>query len=424
MVEDDLRNQQVHRQKEEAYCCNPNTFIFLLPLVITSQTVGVCATLCQDRRAAITSSGILPTLAHLFLNNPTQSVNQLSLEGVEFLQCALLAGQYRYAARLVGGTWPRPDATVNVKQVLRYYYLRGMIHLGCNDFVMAHRCFWTCLSVPAEVCCKIAVEAWKKLVLVQCIMNDGNDPQSNGVDFPKCMPSCLLRMLWSSKEGTNNMSTTTPQNTPQELQLTSNPVLQVQPLIAQSQSSKQSPMNTESTACYMDLAAEFRRRNKSEVQSLIVKHKETYEEDGNFGLVQQCLTQLIHNQVRHISKMYSVVSLTKAASLLGISNTSDEATREQVATLLFQSGVPCEIQEDGMIVFYDSEDDSVALSSLVDLAEWMALIDRVQRLDVNILTSPRYQNLIRKEVSTGTASSGEAKAATAMSSGSRGVDNL
>lgn len=381
------------------------------------KTVGVCATLCKNHRGAISSSGILPVLANLLLNSPMQHVNSLSLVGVEFLQCALLAEQYRYAARLVGGTWPRPDMTVNVKLVLRYYYLRGMIHLGCNDFVMAHRCFWTCLSVPADVACKIAVEAWKKLVLVQCIMFDGNHADANQITLPRSMPTCLTRIVVSSKESSTGkkVPTTFPSFAPR---MGAN-----EPTLGQ--------MESTVCDCYADIATAFYERDKTTFEALMTEHKVKVQVDGNWGLLEQCRTQLINNQVRHISRMYSIISMAKLATLLGIASTSGDTTNQQVALLLYRSGVQCEIQDDGMIVFHGAHEESTGTSSsLVDLAEWMGLVERVQKLDVNIWTSPKYQSLTRKEIPTSgpTGSGGasdEAKiAATGGSRAPRGVDDM
>lgn len=308
-----------------------------------------------------------------------------------------------------------------------------MIHIGCNDFVMARRCFWTCLSVPADVCCKVAVEAWKKLVLVQCIMNDGSDPDANKTSLPLSMPTCMGRLLSSSKEASTTGSAAASSGTsgtkrPQPS--TGFGFFQQQaPAAASATTSRggsssnkksQQTIDSESTACYMDVADAFYKRDMFKLDSLIAKHSFTLESDGNTGLVQQCHTQLIHNQVRHLSRMYSVVSVTKAASVLGIiANGSETATTsQQVAALLLQSGVTCEIQDDGMIVFH--EDDATSSSqSLVDLHEWMSLLEKIQRLDVGIMTSPRYLSLMRKE-----AASGDSKPAAPGAGGPRGVDEV
>jgi hypothetical protein len=353
----------------------------------------------------ITSSGILPTLAHIMLSQLQQQPNHLQQAGVEFLQCALLAEQYRYAARLIVGTWPRPNAAVSVQQVLRYYYLRGMIHLGCNDYTMAHRCFWTCLSVPADVCSKIMLEAWKKLVLVQCLMSDGTQTSTN---LPKSMPNCMGRMLASYKEAAKHY----PAKSGSSLSSNSN----------SSSSSKRPPPQQQSQAkkevvqpitCYMDIVEAFFKHDKIKLESLQTQHAKQLVADGNLGLVHQCHTQLVTNQVQHLSRMYSVVSVTKVAEVLAM----DPAN---VPTLLCQCQVPCELQDDGMVVFTasDTASEESNSSSLVDLGEWMHLLEKVQRLDVAISTSTKYHSLVRKE------NSNSADSKQAAASGPRGVDDF
>jgi hypothetical protein len=85
-----------------------------------------------------------------------RSISALS---VEFMQCALLAGQYRYAARVVGDDWPLPGKGMSAELVLRYFYLRGLLHIGSGNLKLAVRCFWTVLSVPCECVSAIAVDA-------------------------------------------------------------------------------------------------------------------------------------------------------------------------------------------------------------------------------------------------------------------------
>jgi hypothetical protein len=344
-----------------------------------------------------------------------QQDNQLSLVGVEFLQCALLAEQYRYASRLVERTWPRPDSTVNVKQVLRYYYLRGMIHLGCNDYVMAHRCFWTCLSVPAEVVCRTAIEAWKKLVLVQCLINEGIRTDVNRVSLPKSMPSCIERLLASSVDASSFGVSTTGANLSEPL------TLSAFGLTERVFDRNKATDDAECTSCYMNIFSAFCARDKDRLEYLISGNEKTLKGDGNLGLAQQCLTQLVHNQVRHISMMYSVVPLAKMATILGIP--SGEAVQQQVSALLIQSGVPCEMQESGMIEFGESTEEGGGNESLVELANWICLLETVQQLDVDFLTSPRYQSLVKMDASSSIGSGGEKKS-VASGNGPQGVVDL
>mmetsp|Transcript_28536 Transcript_28536/g.69164 ORF Transcript_28536/g.69164 Transcript_28536/m.69164 type:complete len:487 (+) Transcript_28536:362-1822(+) len=362
--------------------------------------VGVAATHCISNRISISSSGIIPTLAQIMLNAP----NELQSASVEFLQCSLLAEQYRYAARLLQGAWPRPMEGSSVKQVLRYYYLRGMIHLGCNDLVQSHRCFWTCLSIPSDSLSKITFEAWKKMVLVQCIM--AKQPQAKGMmRTPKSMPSVMVKLLSSYKDGSSARKKTAvpavsrgdpehPEERRPSLRLSSQRLDQ---LTAQ-----------EAVASYMSLVDAFAQRDKTKFEDVIKDKEATFTEDRNMGLVHQCLTQLIHNQVVHLSNMYSVVPVSKVVSILGLENES------QVPNILLESKVPCQIQEDGMVVFEDivTQKDP----SLVDFAEWMELLEKVQQLDISMVTSAKYHALLQKE-------NANRKDAPAVG-GPRGVEDL
>lgn len=145
--------------------------------------------------------------------------------------------------------------------------------------------------------------------------------------------------------------------------------------------------------CYMDLVDAFFKRDKEQYQSLVTRHESVLREDGNAGLTNQCLTQLVRNQVLHLSNMYSVVPASKVASLLGL---SDE---NAVPAVLIESNVPCQIQDDGMVSFQDTTASDPA-PSVVDMAEWMQLIEKVQNLDVAIVTSPKYYALMQKEHAT------------------------
>jgi hypothetical protein len=400
---------------------------------------------------AITSSGILPTLAHLIRStnshthwnttntttpnhnhNHNQNDQPLQHASADFLHCALLAEQYRYAARIISGTWPRPTATVSAKQVLRYYYLRGMIHLGCNDYTLAHRCFWTCLSVPAEVCSQIMMEAWKKLILVQCLLlptsDNDNDINSNSTNnnkntrLPKTMPNCMGRRLASLKEKAAAASSPSNDLFPgsssgkRSARHPQRPAPPQQQQLQQQQSQQHLPP-VQFTTCYMELVEAFYKRDKAKMEALQTEHRTILLADGNDGLVMQCHSQLVRNQVAHLSKMYSVVSLSKLAQLLQISKV------EEVTTILCQSGVLCEIQEDGMVVFADTTNSTTSTTTTtttsndhVDLTEWMQLLDKVQKLDVGIATTAKYHSLMRKESSGG----GDAKAAA----GPRGVEDF
>jgi hypothetical protein len=348
-------------------------------------------------RMGISGSEILPTLAQIMMSQP----NHLQQASVEFLQCALLAEHYRYAERLIRGTWPRPNSTVSVKQVLRYYYLRGMIHMGCDDAVMAHRCFWTCLTIPAEVNSKIQIEAWRKIVLVQCLLEDSMT--STSTRLPKVMPNAMSRLLASYKEASKMPAKGAEKTAPEPASRST----QVPPKQKQRQQQQQSQESIETIMCYMDIAAAFYKRDKSKLESLQQQHEAILRSDGNTGLVHQVHTQLTRNQIYHMSNIYSAIPVSKCAETLQISEA-------QVPSALRQSQIVCEIVDgDTMVVF--GEQPTPAPSS-VHMDEWIQLLEKVQRLDVGITTSAKYHSLIRKDVIPDTA--------TERAQGPRGVDEF
>ncbi|KAL3920790.1 MAG: hypothetical protein SGILL_003079 [Bacillariaceae sp.] len=385
--------------------------------------VGVAASLCPTR-AGVASTGIIPTLAQVMLQQAASdaappaaaaSAKQPSLDGggsggisilaqsaanyptlqqagVEFLQCALVAEHYRYAARLVQGTWPRPTNTVNVKTVLRYYYLRGLIHEGCGDHVMAHRCWWTCLSVPADACSAIMVAAWKKLALVQPML-DRTRGVSN-VHYPI-----------NQSKATETITTRFPKSTTKALGR----------LLATGKEQKDA-----SIVLYTQLGPAVEMCKPDAVLSLIQTNEAVLRNDGNYGLAQQCLQHVRNNQVYEASQLFSTVSVAQLAQRWTIAP-------EQVPQRLMDSKVPCHVEDDGMVVFAASapSNDNSGLpppsnhhdSALwVDLSEWMQLLERLQHLEMSITTSSKYHAY--KEMDKG-GSGGKSEAM-----GPRGVEDF
>ena len=388
---------------------------------------------------------------------------------VEFLHCCVLAEHYRYAERLIQSSWPRPTSTVSSKQVLRYYYLRGMIHVGCDHFRLAHRCFWTCLNVPADVCSKVAIAAWKKLVLVQCILDNSSKATTSGVpgsdsgsgsssgvlsdggldsmiislsptttggssgrgrlggnessttSLPKAMPNCIGRMLTSYRDASSTGQQPRSRTTRHTQQL------------APGIDSQQQQQQLNPITCYMDVSQAYHAHNMTQLEELEQKYLQIFQEDGNIGLIRQCKTKLLHVKVAQLARIYSVVPLSKLAnSLLPPPGAGeDEMQRNgRVSAILCQSQISCDIQDDGMVVFPSPEqfndtefgnnhgEDASSACSVANLSSWMALMQKVQALDAAVATNSKYLALARKD-----ASSGGDKIAM-MAAGPRGVEDV
>lgn len=391
-----------------------------------------------------------------------------------------MAEQYRYAARVMEGSWPRPAATLSVRHILRYFLLRGMIHMGCNDWTMAVRCFWTCLSVPSEVVSALAIGAWKKMVLVQCLQMEDDDyrsaqefqlsqnqqrqagqsmeamiiegafatstssqssaaPATSGrgpMTLPKAVPNCVSRFL---SMASNNKQ---QQQRSQQQQQQQPPPEEVGHMVQEElgdpssqQLQQQRPQQPGSYAAmgvrvYMDLVYSFVAGNRAQFQSLLEQHQTLLKADGNFGLVRQCETAMVHRQVYQMSRIFSAIPLSDLAAKLKMQ--SVDGLKELLQQLSLEKSSPSkahatwpsiEVEEDGMVVFsFESTPPTDQFSGMIEedqcendldngIGELIKLTKVVEKLDVQVASSPMYHAMLRR-------------ANDAKMGGPRGVDDL
>ena len=420
-----------------------------------SQAVGHAVTLCQPR-SIIAQSGILPVLSSFM---PTASTASLTSPGpaltaiqVEFLQACIYAEQYSYAERSVRGTWPRPNATTSVRQVLRYFYLRGVVHVGCDQRDMAARCFRTCLCVPAEVVSAIVVAAWKKLVLVQCLRHvDATEPQPT--TSPDPTPTCVSRYLQAaipesvtktSKSSSGAATTTTAaaattnhrgaDGTPASAAAGAPPPEDASATIlhlvdnletGESTSSRQrsSKYPYLGVAVYAAIARAFVDMDSVALQQQLQSHSRLLSADGNTGLAHQVAQALPRRQLVSWSRIYSSISLQALAELLHV-------TVPVLSQLLIQVTLakewPIQVSADGHMVTFPRLDDTPSATTTMNsspssdnaMEELVTLAKLVQKIDATLSASSKFVSLARKESSSGGGGSGPS------SSGPRGVEDI
>lgn len=253
---------------------------------------------------------------------------------VEFLQCSILAAQYRYARRMVNSEWPRPIPGCDTVQTLRYYYLRGLLHMGCEEWQWAVRSFWTCLSVPFEGISAVMIAAWKKMVLCQCLLGCPTN-------LPPAVSNAMTRFL-TTREGDN-----------------------------------------QNVAAYRDLAKAFQGNNQVQFMALQQTHATVWQTDGTNGMVERLATEVLHRRVRHLASVYSVISLEQLANELQVPVESLPLLISQVNGLAVK--MEAEFLSLDLVETYPISPDG--LEQLVDLSE------RIRTLDLSIASSPRFQNL-------------------------------
>ena len=370
-----------------------------------------------------------------------------------------MAEQYSFAARALEKSWPLPNSNISVRHVLRYFLLRGMIHVGCNDWTMAVRCFWTCLSIPSEIVSLLAVSAWKKLLLVQCLQMEEDDyrpvaePKNifsaspmamsttsssssstststsslggGPMAVPKALPTCMSRFLSMAS------NKTTQKNQPEEVMVQEDfgepssihqqQQQQQQPSEGQQQQQQpahpgqQTPYVAMGVKVYMDLVHAFVSGDRAKFQNLKQQHGNLLQADGNMGLVHQCETAMFDRQVYQLSRMYSVIPLADLAAKVNVD--SPEQMKHILQQLSMKSTTrktkyskwpTLEMDDDGLVAFNfeSTTTHSEELRGLEEPSEEQELEDKIQelihltnqlqRLDVSIATSPMYHALSRR----------------------------
>ena len=322
--------------------------------LFTLQAVGNAAA-CVSPRSQIAATGILPVLADLLPapspspdagNASSIAVTSLTNESVEFMQVCLYAQQYQYCEKWMRNTWAIPKSNaVSVRQVLRYYYIRGIIHIGCDNWEMARRCFWTCLSIPGDMVSAISIAAWKKLILVQCrgsacadsMPCSGNKAAASmkPLQLPLAVPACLKRYLTSATTTTTPTSSTQSSSgypsAPQVAPRADDPDA-MHMVVENSDNENPRPQGSNRNTgganntnypsfgvqVYKDLVDAFVRRDQMAFSAILTDHESFLRSDGNLGLVKQCFAQLLRHRICFYSRIYAAASLSDLSSFLNL----------------------------------------------------------------------------------------------------------
>jgi len=275
--------------------------------ISTSQAVGRCATRC-DRPERIVQSGIIQVLLQL----QKEKGEQLTTIHVEFLQICIYAKEYAFAEEQIRNTWPRPskESPISALSVLRYFYLRGIVHIGTNNLVWANRCFWTCICIPTQtstVISTISIAAWKKMMLVQCLQLDYYTPTPNLPRMPAEVAHGLSQYLKNATETSRKslveVSTEDVADDPMDVQepaQTSFPNLGV--------------------PCYTQLVDAFARLDRKRFNATINQAVQLFTADGNNGLVQRIGEVFTHRRLYHLGSVYSALSVEQFENKMKVPN--------------------------------------------------------------------------------------------------------
>lgn len=354
-------------------------------------------------RSRITESGILPVLASLI---PSPSL-VLTAVHVEFLQACIFAEQYRYAARVVGDSWPRPNARTTILQVLRYFYLRGTVHLACvsggstsaneKQWNQALRSFSTCLIIPAEAVSAIQIAAWKRLVLMRCLLHASLvDMEAEAVlAVPKVTSACLARLINAA------ILNTAEEEEGKRMNAEDTDIVHVVELIPQSSmdygmespSLPAVPKRGEDVCCYVRLVRAFLAVDRTLFNKILKEHESVYSRDGNLGLVHQCLDALLERQIYQLSSVYSSISLDRLGDIMQLDH---DSLHRLLIHLSMDRGWAVDIRSG--YVFFPALPPLPETGSTAE--EVLQLAYMTRNLDASIASSAKFTQIRKKKESS------------------------
>jgi len=419
----------------------------------TIEAVAAAASLCSDR-SAISSSGILPVLGNIVTSttslNPgnslsihascgsnnvassiATSLSNLPLSSsksfppltpvhIAFLQSAIIAEQFKFAESVIRDTWPLPayilkydqeidnhDSHNSITFFLRYYYLRGIIYYGCgrDHYSLAHRCWWTCLSIPVDPMSHIAIQAWKKLTLVQPLLDiNGNSQEGVRSDRSNLIYTDIdengfitfagssAPVTTSKKKRKTQTGTRIPNCTPNGLSKS------IRALIATNNVGKRDRENAQMEilkcrekdffSVYLQLGPAVEAMDRATVESLLRTYESILTADGNLDMARNCLSRVKELQVQTASKMFTVSSIPILARRW---NVTPQDASQQLSDAMELGVVPCRVEKDKTVVF-TSPVDSVSTradTNLSELMSWIKLYQKMRQVEIHLSISSK-----------------------------------
>ncbi|PHU18899.1 COP9 signalosome complex subunit 3 [Capsicum chinense] len=250
-----------------------------------------------------------------------------------------------------------------------YCYYGGMICIGQKHFGKALELLHNVVTAPMSTLNAIAVEAYKKYVLVSLI-HLGQFSTS----FRKYTSSAAQR----------NLKNFAPAFLVQDLS-DMNTNLFINPLFEQP---------------YLDLADCYGNGNISELETFVQANAEKFESDNNLGLVKQVVSSMYKRNIQRLTQTYLTLSLQDIANTVQLSNRKE--AEMYVLQMIEDGEIYAAInQKDGMVRFLEDPEQyktrgmiehiDSSIKRIVALSKKMTSMDELMSCD------PMYLSKVGRE---------------------------
>lgn len=255
----------------------------------------------------------------------------------ELLLLCLLAKCYKTGRSILDNDILEVDQP---RDLFLYSYYGGMICIGLKLFPKALELLQNVVTAPMPSLNAIAVEAYKKYILVSLIYNG-----QFSTSLPKYTSSVAQRNLKNF----------------------------CQP--------------------YIELANSYGTGNVDELDTTFQTNREKFESDNNLGLVKQAVSSLYKRNIQRLTQTYLTLSLQDIANIVKL-NSSKEA--EMHVLQMIQDGEIFAMinQKDGMVRFLEDSEQykSCKMIEHIDssIQRIMTLTKKLTAMDENISSDPLY----------------------------------
>ncbi|XP_004303998.1 PREDICTED: COP9 signalosome complex subunit 3 [Fragaria vesca subsp. vesca] len=286
--------------------------------------------------------GVAPMLAAI--RKIQSSSEHLTPLHPEFLVLCLLSKCYKAGLSILDEDIFEVDQP---KDLLLYCYYGGMICIGEKRFRKALELLHNVVTAPMSVITAIAVEAYKKYILVSLIHNG-----QFSTSLPKYTSSVAQRNL-------KNIC---------------------QP--------------------YIELANSYTTGKIADFETVAQKYQEKFDNDNNLGLVKQAISSMYKRNIQRLTQTYLTLSLQDIANSVQL-NSAKEAEM-QVLQMIQDGEIFATInQKDGMVSFLEDPEQykSCGMIERIDssIQRIMALSRKLTTMNENISCDPMYLAKVGRE---------------------------
>ncbi|KAD7479585.1 hypothetical protein R6Q59_008385 [Mikania micrantha] len=262
----------------------------------------------------------------------------------DFLQVCLLAKCYKSGYSILEDDICEVDQP---RDFFLYCYYGGMICIGQKRFAKALELFHNVVTAPMSTLNAIAVEAYKKYILVSLI-----HLRQFSATFPKYTSSVAQRNL-------KNL-----------------------------------------TQPYVELANIYSTGNVSELKEFVQANQEKYENGNNLGLVKQVVSSMYKRNIQRLTQTYLTLSLQDIANTAQI-NTHKEAEMH-VLEMIEDGEIFATInQKDGMVRFLEDPEQYKTCEMIehIDssIQRIMKLSKKLTTMDESLSCDPLYLSKVGRE---------------------------